>query len=141
MHELDTATVSNPYDANQELAEEITGQSLRDGIGTLVWCFPMIQVGSIYGTWLIAAVLLGRLPVPMQDDPKGLAIDVPCFMTGCLMILSPGAAVFGFLHELSAPESSWSRRIGRAFLLLSFWGATISFHRWDPLRVVEWFID
>ena len=110
------------------------------------WTYPLALVGSLYLTWAVAWMVLGRPPRPSLDDPKSISgrVDVPYDVTLLFLIGSPAAMIggiavitcFGMLWKVG----TWRIVLGLAVLAL-VWAATIAFLRWDPWRIGKWFMD
>lgn len=109
----------------------------------IAWLYPLLMVASLYVTWLVAWVVLGKMPRPNLDDPKYIAwqVDIPLAITGFLLIAMPGAATVGLMLECIVGKKPFTRRIANCLLLAGLWTLAICFLRWDPLNVVEWFFD
>ena len=109
----------------------------------LVWLYPILLVISIYGTWLAAWISLGHTPRPSLDDPKdiGIVVDVPYLISGLLMMGIPVGALAGLALPLLASHVSWLKRTSFFLLMACSWGLAIAFLRWDPLLVIQWFMD
>jgi len=91
-------------------------------------------------------MLLGRAPLPSRDDPMSISpwLTIPYYLTGLLMVGFPVAIVGGLLTLAWLKTMRRISRLLTMVLLLSFagvWAASISFLRWDPLDVVNWYMD
>jgi hypothetical protein len=105
--------------------------------------YPMLLVGQFYGCWLLAWAMLGRPPRPSWDDPK----DVLGWIYGIAGLLVPlmPAALFAALCSitlrLARSRSGPVKQIALVLLTLTLWISGWALLRWDPWRVVEWWID
>lgn len=107
--------------------------------------YPLFVFVSLYGQWLLSWLVLGHRPVPSMDDPK--YIDGASWMH-----VITGVALIGFLpvgcmalilntvhmayHRLPAIRVLW-----RVLLLVGLWMGAVLILRWDPGRVVYWWLD
>lgn len=109
----------------------------------LAWCYPLLALASLYGTWLIAWLVLGHMPRPSLDDPKSISslVDVAHTVTTVLLIGFPVAAIAGIALQLVQPRVSWSTRVLCCGAMILLWLATIAFLRWDPFQVGTWYMD
>lgn len=108
--------------------------------------YPWIWLSSVYATWLVARVSLGRSPRPLLDDPKLLGAAVSSahsLAVLLLMLLMPS----GVLTVAAALWLGWSGRLSwhtvgswLSALLLS-WFAAALYGGLDPGRVLAWFVD
>ncbi len=81
--------------------------------------YPALLVGSFYGLWLVAALVLGHPPRPMLDDPKSisLVVDVPCYIPSELLVGSPVAVLGGIARHVSATRGGGVLRSSRLRVL------------------------
>ena len=133
----------NPYESPSAETKNLMVAGAVRWFATLVWLYPTLLVVAFYGTWLTAWLTLGHMPRPSLDDPKSISmvVDIPHVCTGVLLVGFPAAVLAGVVIQLSITERSWSRRFLRCAVLVVTWIATIAFLRWDPLLVVEWYMD
>ena len=127
----------------------------RDGrirISQTMWLiaflYPLILMGSLYGTWLAAWWQLGHMPRPNVDDPKSvggiLSVGwmVPLLFLMLLPIMLPLGFVASFYLRLSRTQPRveywwWVLpAIYILFCLLDYWML-----KWDPCNVAEWYSD
>ena len=109
----------------------------------LAWIYPALLIVSVYGTWGVAWLTLGHSPRPSIDDPSqiGTAVDVHSLMTRVFLISFPVAAICGVGIQFFIPGRRWLWRFVSAALLIIEWVLVVAFLRWDPLDVMEWFLD
>lgn len=109
----------------------------------MLWLYPTIPVTALYGTWLIAGLVLGHMPRPSIDDPKhiSLLVTVPYVLTGILLVTYPAAAIIGAAMQLSLPHHSWIQRLLSCTTNVIVWIAVVMVLRWDPLHVATWYLD
>jgi hypothetical protein len=109
--------------------------------------FPVLPPVLIYGNWVVARAELGRAPVEMLDDPKhigglttlvhwitawGLAAGFYAFLASAIVLSVT------LLMPRQARKKQLAERLGIAMLgalLLSGW------FKWDPGRVISWYLD
>lgn len=107
------------------------------------WFYPLLLLGSFYGTWLVAWINLGQMPRPSLDDPKsiGISVDIAYLITVLLLVGFPVAAVIGVGIQLSAVNRPLQLRLGLALLIFLIWVGVLLLIRWDPFLVSDWFFD
>ena len=108
--------------------------------------YPGALLLAFLATWLAGRISLGHWPRPSLDDPKfiGPLVDVPYTITMLLLLVGLPVftvAVLVLLHRAYCDET-WRK----SFLLSSILSivcmvATVCILRWDPLGVVEWYMD
>jgi Na+/proline symporter len=116
---------------------------------------PVLILASFYATWLTAWCVLGHPPRVYADDPKyiGPIVGVPYGATHLLIqglpliwLLGAALIVVEFIRHLFQPAiqplKEAVQRVA-APLLWEFFLLVSSFAvlRWDPLRVVYWYMD
>ena len=110
--------------------------------------YPLLALASVYGTWVIAALTLGRVPVMYADDPAGinrltksmqhesailLALSVPVSLVH-VALASAGAIILpGRTRDV--------RRLAWCGAAVVFWGVHWALVPWDAGRVTGWLID
>ena len=124
---------------------EDTSTKLRLGMALSV-AYPWLWLGSVYATWVVARVSLGRSPRPLLDDPKNLSDAVSAthsVSVALLMLLLP----IGFSSIVAGVWLGAARRLHwnavgtwLSALVLS-WLVAVVYGRADPGRVLAWFID
>ena len=112
-------------------------------LSLILFFYPTVLVAALYGTWLVAWLVLGHMPRPSIDDPKyiSVTVDVAYVFAGLLLVGFPAAAIIGIAMQLSVAQRSWLRRLFCSAVLIVVWGFAIAFLRWDPLLVMEWYMD
>ncbi len=138
--------LANPYQTptTQLAVQKQQPISLRGLFLFLIaWLYPLLLVGSLYGTWLVAWYSLGHRPRPSLDDPKsiGPAVDVCYPLFSLLLVGFPAALLFGLFYQLLAAGRPWPLKTFFALLTIGIWSMTIVFLRWDPWLVAEWYLD
>lgn len=130
------------------LAEENTSpkktldQRVFDLVRCVGWGFPVFLLLTLLGNWFIACVLLGRVPIPMRDDPKGIAgLDIPYSFTLLLIFAFPLGIIVGLVSHFLPSSRSIDSRVFAFFGFVLLWFATIMILRLDPLGIVEWTMD
>jgi hypothetical protein len=107
--------------------------------------YPVLAVSALYAEWLVAWAVLGHQPRVSLDDPKDIPgsawLGLVTFLA--LLGLFPAgcaAMVLTVLHAMSA-ERRGRRLVVQILGLLTLWPGAFALIRWDPLRVMEWWID
>lgn len=112
--------------------------------------YPVLLPAALYGTWVIARLSLGRWPRPSIDDPKYINIVVSCAHSFVIYIVIFGLPIFAFLVVLSLlcgllrcllKRPHGMRLAGYACLSMVLMVLAICFLYWDPLSVLNWFLD
>lgn len=108
--------------------------------------FPWFWLCSLYATWLVAVVSLGRSPRPLLDDPELIngtvrgAHEASVALLVILLCLAFASAT------VSLALSLWNRLPWKASLTfsgasLTSWALAVLYGRIDPGRVMAWFLD
>jgi hypothetical protein len=103
----------------------------------------LIMILTIHLAYLAAAVVLRRWPVPMVDDPKGIAYIFPILI---LAYLEASALPLALLALIVAPATALGQRrwtAAAALLLLgpALWVIGYALAVWDPFHAINWFAD
>lgn len=135
----------NPY---QPVSERSLPESEPpESLGWAFWSaigFPLAVLGMFHLTWCIAWFLLGHLPRPSLDDPNSIhGLSVPYFAAGLMFAVSPGVLVLCVGYELVRRPGRWLsvHRLARLLIVLLVWFAAWAYLRWDPLRMIDWYMD
>jgi hypothetical protein len=108
--------------------------------------YPWLWLCSVYATWLVARISLGRSPRPLLDDPKHLADAVSTthsVSVALLLLLLP----IGFASIATGLWLGLTRRLHWSAVgswlsaLVLSWLMAVIYGRMDPGRVLAWFID
>jgi len=111
-------------------------------LGWCGWIYPIGFVAFLYGTWLLAWIALGTMPVPMLNDPKGIPlIQIPYIITNVLMVGFPVVALAGALVQLMVSSRRMMIRFFHLGGVILVWILILMLLGWDPGRVLEWFFD
>jgi hypothetical protein len=112
------------------------------------YLYPLVLVGSFYGTWLIAWCELGHMPIPSVDDPNSIGGVTSVFVGLPILVamLIPGMLALGFVFLFYLrPNGNEQYSYPRWWLMLTsyvlLWFVTFWIIRWDPLGVFEWYGD
>ena len=107
--------------------------------------YPLFLLGALYGQWLLSWLALGHRPQPSLDDPK--FINGASWMHGitlwALTGFIPAGCVGAVLNVLYVVDQRFGlrRAFTRVVLLVSLWVGTVFLLRWDPGRVLYWWLD
>ena len=115
-------------------------------IRTYALGYPFLLLGAFLLTWVAARLSLGHWPRPYFDDPKRIGgwVDVPYAITSATInvglpafLLVLGALIFQAFRDAS--QRRYLLRTAAASVVLMI--AAICLLWWDPLRIIEWFMD
>ena len=107
--------------------------------------YPVLVVLFLYGEWLLAWSVLGHPPLPSLNDPKSVpGTSWLHTLTGLVLLggyfaLSASVVFYPIVGVL--PKPSPRRIVLRALAVVACWGALFALLRWDPGRVLEWWLD
>lgn len=113
---------------------------------TIAFAYPLALVSAIYGSWLLAWLVLGRRPVASMDDPTQISpfVTVAYYASGLVLVGSPVAAILGivatvgFARTLRLPARA---AVILPLLLAALWAGTIALLRSNVLDVNRWWFD
>ena len=135
----------NPYESPPVSAKVSDRTEYRSPrwIDWFVWTFPLLPVSSLYCTWLVAWLSLGRIPRVSLDDPKniGIAVDILYLLTALLFLMLPLAATIGPLAQLTVGSRKRRTRVYYVAISIAVSVSAIVFLRFDPFGVLNWYID
>jgi hypothetical protein len=114
--------------------------------GWLSCIYPLLFISSLYGTWIVAWIVLGHRPHAYHDDPKciGAVVSLFCGMFYFLFVFFfPFVLVSACFLLIGICERCLTRRnplpiIGSPLLV---WIVVFGLVRWDPLQLVRWICD
>ena len=124
----------------------------RNRMGQTMWLvaylYPLMVMGSLYGTWLAAWWQLGHMPRPNVDDPKSIGgiLSVGCYVPLAFYLLFPIMLPLGFVASFylrrrrtqqHAQRWWWVLPVVYILFCLIFYGTL----KWDPWNVAEWYGD
>ena len=110
----------------------------------------MLPLASLYLTWIAAWVTLGRRPQSSVDDPKhiGGLVDLPYIMTALLIGTMPMVMLIACIAGAFVTVWWVRRRGGGIFVstaavlaLVGLYVGCVVLLLWDPLRVMNWYMD
>lgn len=107
--------------------------------------YPALLISSLYVTWFVARLSLGRWPRPYLDDPKYInGIGIPYGITGFLLVTMPAVALAsvgfaGWLYCKRDPQARTPMLYAVATILGAV--AAVVVLRWDPFQVADWYMD
>ena len=109
-------------------------------------CYPGSLLLALYATFLAGRVSLGHWPRASLDDPTfiGAWVPVPYTITWILLFVGLPAfaiAVLGILYRAYCDETRRKGLLLVSGLSIVCLVAAILVLRWDPLGVVEWYMD
>jgi hypothetical protein len=116
-------------------------------IVTTVLLYPLIVMTSLYVTWGLVTLQLGRPPIPYREYPAGFAIAVLSWLTAIFHLLAPIAVPLGFVFSVLFPfarlntQSSLVLRIASLLTYTAICASVFIVLSYDPNRVVDWFWD
>jgi len=110
------------------------------------YLIPSIIASVFYGCWLLAWLILGRMPRPMFDDPKSIegAMNIAYFASFLILCSYPALILIGIASVFLCPIRLTSRIRQRILLSIgyaSMCGALLALMYLDPGRVIEWYFD
>jgi hypothetical protein len=135
----------NPYEPRADRSFDPPLQAkVSWGFGLGI-AYPLLVLGAFHLTWIIAWCVLGHPPRPMRDDPKNIhaLFFILYVIPGLLLALSPGVLLIAIGGEIidGGRRGQGLFSLLRLGLVLLVCGAAVVYLRWDPLRVVEWYMD
>jgi hypothetical protein len=116
-------------------------------VWSIGFLYPLIAVGSIYVCWLVAWAIKGHPPREMLDDPKhiGGVMDLAYLVSVLLIAPWPVLTIGGFVVTLFCPIRILRMRSASVAAFAAFYvaicGLAFALVRWDPGRVVSWWLD
>ncbi len=139
---------TNPYTPTRIQHAPSPRHRLRFWTVAAIYLYPLIVLTSLYLTWGIVTMQLGRPPVPYREYPDGFVIMVSSWVTAILHLLAPIAVPAGVavsvLFPFARPNPNSASIFSRIASLVTYTaiGATafIVLSR-DPYRVSDWFWD
>ncbi len=138
---------TNPYNPPRIERGISPRRRIGSSIVAIVLLYPLIVLTSLYATWGLATLQLGRPPIPYREYPDGLAITVLSWVTAILHICAPIAVPLGFVVSILFPfarlntQSSLVLRIASLLTYTATCAAVFIVLSRDPHRVVGWFWD
>ena len=113
---------------------------------TFALAYPVALSLAFLCTWLAGRLMLGHWPRPSLDDPKsiGSLVDIPYFITGVLLMFGLPAfavAVPALIWRASQDEARRTSLLLVSGISLVAMVTVIAFVRWDPLKIVAWYMD
>jgi len=113
---------------------------------TLIWCYPLLVIGSIYLTWLVAWIALGHRPIPSLDDPKFISVwvDIPLIVSRFLMmgfVFALGSGPAAILWLGVNWDLSLKGLVVLIFCWIFFWGVATLILDILPRDIITWYMD
>jgi hypothetical protein len=108
--------------------------------------YPFALVAAFFCTWSAARRALGHWPRPSLDDPGMISwwVDIPYFVTGAFLVVglptfvvAVGALIYLALRDVARRKHLLLSAAASALFMI----AAVCLLRWDPLRIVGWFMD
>jgi hypothetical protein len=112
--------------------------------------YPLMAAAFVYGTWVAAALALGRRPEMYADDPSGINGTTRVMQVASVLLLFAGMPLMLLHLALAMRAVLWSlthdgrrdwRRLRSGVLAIVvwvvFWVVIIA----DPGRVTDWLMD
>lgn len=138
---------TNPYTPPQvERGISLRRRAVASIVATVL-LYPLIVLTSLYVTWGLVALQLGRAPIPYRDYPDGVAIALLGGLTAILHLLAPIAVPLGFVFSVLFPfarlntQSSIGLRIASLLAYTAICASVFIVLSYDPNRVEDWFWD
>lgn len=107
--------------------------------------YPLFVVACLYVEWFLAWTLLGHAPRPSIDDPKFIpgASSMHWVTLVAFVSLFPIAVAGLAVNALYVARDRfrWSRLAARWLGVIALVAGAIVWMRWDPWRVVDWWLD
>jgi hypothetical protein len=107
--------------------------------------YPLVVLFFLYGEWLLAGSVLGHPPLPSWNDPKSIPLSSWLHTPTLVVVVGWGPAMLAslVLNPLLGllPRFSPRRLALRILAVLVCWGAFMALLLWDPLQVLNWFLD
>lgn len=135
--------MANPYQMPTTSLSPSKRYGWHTGISALAWAYPFVLMSGFYGTWLAAWLVLGHIPRPSLDDPARISwiVTILYGLTGLLLVAMLPALLIGAMLKIFNFRYPLLRRFLHFGLFVMLWAVTILFLRWDPVRVIEWYMD
>ena len=131
---------ANPYESPAGLVRQSgQGRLALTAVEWLALAPPFLPLAALYGAWLLAWTLLGHRPRPALNDPAE-SLGPIYYLSGVAFFLTP---VLGIISLSSVALFSTPRRraVLGTLLLVGLWLVVLGLLRWDPLQVVDWWLD
>lgn len=136
---------TNPYTSpHVERGISLRRRAVSSIVVTML-LYPLIVLTSLYVTWGLVTLQLGRPPIPSREYPEGIVITAMSLVTAILHILAPIAVPLGFVVSLSFPfarintQSSVFLRVASLLTYTAICVSVFIVLSRDPFRVVDWF--
>lgn len=124
----------------------------RQSHGLLRWCayclaaYPLFLLASLYGQWSLSSIMLGHLPRPSLDDPKYISVANWMHPVTMIAILGfvPASFVALLVNALYLAVNRFEARVHFVLHIvaaMSLWIAPLVILYWDPLKVMDWWMD
>ncbi len=137
--------MANPYESPAAVSavSESTNITWPRWIDWVCWLMALLPILAVHFSWLVAWLVLGHQPRPYLDDPKFInwGVSIMCMVSGMLMLSIPAQAISGPLVQITTAGRSQTARVIYSAITLLILVSTFLIFRWDPLRVMDWFMD
>ena len=137
--------MSNPYQTPNTIATDSDRVEINRPrwLDWLSWGVALIPAASVYFTWLVARLTLGRPPRPSLDDPSQIsaAVSTVYFISGLLLLSLPVLVIAGPIVQLVVAGRLLVIRVTYAVISFFVSVGTILLLRLDPYDVVYWYFD
>lgn len=137
--------MNNPYETpNAAVVSSVQTETMGPRwIDWLFWVLASTPALVIYFTWIVAWICLGHPPRPLLDDPKhiGPIVSAVYLVSMLSFPLFPMGAFVGPIIQIAAGDRKHSVRVVYAGISAFIGVLTVLLLRWDPLRVVYWYMD
>ena len=138
----------NPY-SSPDFDRVVSSRSwIGSAARAIAYLYPLALPVFLYATWGIAALKLGRPPIPHLEYPGGAELVVLGHITAVLHLLAPLAIPVGVLISIVHPFARRNNQTAAvkirmfsflAYISLCVIAFVVLFH--DPYRAADWFWD
>ncbi len=122
--------------------DDTLGKRLVTVANVIAWGYPFVLPGAFYAAWLLAWMKLGHAPRLWWDDPAE-TLGVIYWASALPILLLPiagAATICSVLSRLASPRHRFAA-VTSAVLIAGLWVGAIKFLQWDPIDVINWWMD
>jgi hypothetical protein len=114
----------------------------------IAYLYPLAVPIFLYATWGVAALKLGRPPIPYREYPDGADLEMLGYVTVLLHLVAPLLVPAGILISVVYPFGNASgqsatviARMMSFLTYIAFCVIAVLVLYYDPCRAVDWFWD